>query len=268
MKVKKSLRAPALTLVFIGLLLAGCAQRPVTEHGVVINDPFEAQNRRVHSFNKTVDTRLLSPVANRLRGSGDDAPRRAHAPGDPIGPLQMMVNAGRNLSLPGKTVNGLLQGRPDVAGRNLARFLVNSTVGLGGLFDPAADSLRLTERDTDFGETLAVWGLPEGAYLELPLIGPSTVRDASGRVVDLVLDPVNQVLSGRDRQAAFALRVASKAGERARFGDTVDSVLQGSADSYAQLRLIWLMNRRHELGEERADFDPYDDEGAFDPYDE
>ncbi|MFN3276144.1 MAG: VacJ family lipoprotein [Paracoccus sp. (in: a-proteobacteria)] len=268
MKVKKSLRVPALTFVFIGLLLAGCAQRPVTQDGITINDPFEAQNRRVHSFNKAVDTRLLSPVANRLRGSGDDAPRRAHAPGDPIGPLQMMVNAGRNLSLPGKTVNGLLQGRPDVAGRNLARFLVNSTVGLGGLFDPAGENLRLTERDTDFGETLAVWGLPEGAYLELPLIGPSTVRDAAGRVVDLAIDPVNHVLSGRDRQAAFALRVVSKAGERARFGDTVDSVLQGSADSYAQLRLIWLMNRRHELGEERADFDPYDDEGAFDPYDD
>ncbi|MFN3526247.1 MAG: VacJ family lipoprotein [Paracoccus sp. (in: a-proteobacteria)] len=269
MKVKKLLRASTLLTVFFCVFLAGCASRPVMQDGIAINDPYEAQNRSVHNFNKAVDTRLLSPVAGLLKGRDDDTqPRAVRQPGDPIGPLQMVVNAGRNLSLPGKTVNGLLQGRPGAAGQNLARFVVNSTVGLGGLFDPAGENFRLTERDTDFGETLAVWGVPEGAYLELPLIGPSTARDATGRVVDLALDPVNHVLSGRDRRAAFGLRVISKAGERARFGDSVDSVLQDSADSYAQLRLIWLMNRRHDLGEESADFDPYDDEAAFDPYDE
>ncbi|MDM7459404.1 MAG: VacJ family lipoprotein [Paracoccus sp. (in: a-proteobacteria)] len=231
------------------------------QDGIRINDPFEAQNRRVHAFNKAV----YDAVSNRGAGKEIDA-RPAPEPGAPIGPTQMIVNAGRNLSLPGKTVNHLLQARPIDAGRNLARFAVNTTLGLGGLFDPAADNFGLTERDTDFGVTLARWGVPEGAYLELPLVGPSTARDATGRLVDLALDPIYLALSGRDLAAAFGLRVASKAGERARFGDSVDSILHGSADSYAQVRLLWLMNRRHETGEERDDIDPYDDEGVIDPY--
>lgn len=261
--MKISLPAARLGSIFLALALAGCASAPQMQDGILINDPYEGTNRRIHAFNKGVDATLIAPVANRLRGSGEARPRD---PSDPIGPMQMVVNAGRNLSLPGKAVNGLLQGRPGDAGRNLARFAVNSTVGLAGLFDPAGENFGLTERDTDFGATLAAWGVPEGAYLELPLIGPSTARDATGRVVDLVFDPVNNVLSGRDRRAAFGLRVASKAGERARFGDSVDGVLQGSADSYAQVRLIWLMNRRHELGEDRDDFDPYDD--VIDPYED
>lgn len=249
-------------LMIAAALLAGCASRPVQQDGVTINDPWEAQNRRVHAFNKGLDSRVIGPVANRLKGSDDAAPRDPDAP---IGPLQMVINAGRNLSLPVKAVNGLLQGKPRDAGANLTRFAVNSTVGLGGVFDPATDSFGLTERNTDFGQTLAVWGVPEGAYLELPVLGPSTQRDAVGQVVDLLIDPLYHLLDGRDAGAAFALRVASKAGDRARFGDTVDGILQGSADSYAQTRLIWLMNRRFDLGEERADYDPYDDAEILDP---
>ncbi|MBM3604783.1 MAG: VacJ family lipoprotein [Alphaproteobacteria bacterium] len=250
-----------------GFLLAGCASHPVRQDGITINDPYESHNRSVHAFNKSLDKRVIAPVANRLRGSGDEQAASAPVqPGQPIGPMQMVINAGRNLSLPVKVVNGLLQGKPNDAGTNLARFAVNTTVGLGGLFDPAADSFGVTERDTDFGQTLAVWGVPEGAYLELPVLGPSTQRDAVGRVVDLLIDPLYHLLDGPEAGAVFALRVASKAGDRARFGDTVDGVLQGSADSYAQMRLIWLMNRRHELGEERADYDPYEDEAVLDPY--
>ncbi|WP_265500187.1 MlaA family lipoprotein [Paracoccus beibuensis] len=255
-----SRRAP-LWLLLGALAAAGCASQPVQRDGVSISDPYEAQNRRVHAFNKALDAQVIGPVANRLKGKGD-APRDPDAP---IGPLQMVINAGRNLSLPVKVVNGLLQGRPGNAGQNLTRFAVNTTLGLGGLFDPAADGFGVTERDTDFGETLAVWGVPEGAYLELPVLGPSTQRDAVGQVVDLLINPLYHVLDGGESAAVFGLRVASKAGDRARFGDSVDGILQGSADSYAQLRLIWLMNRRHDLGEERAEYDPYDD-AAIDPY--
>ncbi|MGR3198659.1 MAG: MlaA family lipoprotein [Paracoccus sp. (in: a-proteobacteria)] len=250
-----------LVCLLAGLVMAGCVSQPVQRDGVTINDPFESQNRRVHAFNKGLDARVIGPVAERLKG--DDAGPRD--PDAPIGPLQMVINAGRNLSLPVKVVNGLLQGRPGNAGQNLTRFAVNSTVGLGGLFDPAAAGFGVTERDTDFGETLAVWGVPEGAYLELPLLGPSTQRDAVGQVVDLLIDPLYHVLDDKAAAAVFGLRVASKAGDRAQFGDSVDGILQGSADSYAQLRLIWLMNRRHDLGEERAEYDPYDD-AAIDPY--
>ena len=85
-------------------------------------------------------------------------------------------------------------------------------------------------------------------------------------IVDLLIDPLYHVFDGRDAATVFALRVASKAGDRAQFGDTVDGILQGSADSYAQTRLIWLMNRRFDLGETGDDYDPYDDDAIIDPY--
>lgn len=257
------MRALLLSALIGVVALAGCASSPVVQDGIVINDPFEARNRRVHAFNKQI-------AASLARGSSDEGLRPAPQPGEPIPPGQMVINAGRNLSLPGKALNGLLQGRPARAGQNLARFALNTTLGLGGLFDPAADSFGIIEADTDFGETLAVWGAPEGAYLELPLIGPSTQRDAAGRVVDLLVDPVNHVLSGRDLAAAWGLRIASKAGDRASLAGSVDDMLRDSADSYAQVRLIWLMNRRHELGEARDVFDPYEDDpaGVIDPYED
>lgn len=241
------------------VILAGCASEPVMQDGIRVNDPFEAQNRRVHAFNKGFDQRVVAPVA-RLASQGDDA----RGPGA----MGLVINAGSNLSLPGKVANSLLQGRPEPAIKNFFRFAVNTTLGIGGLLDPAGQDFGLPEHDTDFGETLAVWGVPEGAYLELPILGPSTQRDAAGKVVDLVIDPLYHILHSDAAWAVFGLRVASKAGDRARFGDTVDSVLQDSADSYAQLRLIYLMHRRHELNEGGAEIDPYADTAgdAIDPY--
>lgn len=240
--------------------LSGCASAPIMHDGVLINDPYEATNRRVHDFNKGLDATLIAPVANLVKGRG-----QARAPGQ-MGSMDLLANVGANLSLPGKMVNGLLQGRPGPAIRNGFRFAINSTIGIGGLFDPAQQDFGLPESDTDFGETLAVWGVPEGAYTELPLLGPSTRRDAVGKLGDLVLDPWHHVLRPRQAVSLLALRAASKAGDRARFGDTVDSVLRDSADSYAQTRLIWLMHRRHELGEEGEAIDPYDADGIIDPY--
>lgn len=244
----------------LSVILAGCASEPVMQDGIRVNDPFEQQNRRVHAFNKAFDQQVIAPVA-RLASSGDGTP-------DKPGAMDLVINAGSNLSLPGKVVNSVLQGRPEAAIKNFFRFAVNTTIGIGGLFDPAGQDFGLPEQDTDFGETLAVWGIPEGAYLELPVLGPSTQRDAAGKVVDLVIDPLNHILHRDGALAAFGLRAASKAGDRARFGDTVDSVLQDSADSYAQLRLIYLMHRRHELNEEGTEIDPYAEtaDDAIDPY--
>lgn len=245
----------------LGVILAGCASEPVMQDGIRVNDPFEAQNRRVHAFNKGLDRQVIGPVSN-LLSSPDKAPGQT-------GAMDLVINAGANLSLPGKVVNSLLQARPEPAIRNFFRFAVNSTLGIGGLLDPAGQDFGLPERDTDFGETLAVWGVPEGAYLELPVLGPSTQRDAAGKVVDLVIDPLHHLLHPDAAWAAFGLRAASKAGERARFGDTVDSILQDSADSYGQVRLIYLMHRRHELNQEGAEIDPYADAAAtdvIDPY--
>ncbi|MCT4331473.1 VacJ family lipoprotein [Paracoccus sp. YLB-12] len=259
----------AIPAAFLIAALAGCASKPVMQDGIRVNDPYEAQNRQIHDFNKAVDARLIGPVSRLASTGGDDA---ASDTGQP-GALDLVINMGSNLSLPGKVVNSLLQGRPGPATRNFFRFAVNSTLGIGGMFDPAGSDFGLPEEDTDFGETLAVWGVPEGAYVELPVLGPSTQRDAVGKVVDLAIDPMWSILqTDRQRALAFGLRAGAKAGDRARFGDTVDSVLRDSADSYAQTRLIYLMHRRHDLGEESSDIDPYADPyadaAAIDPYEQ
>ena len=228
------------------------------QDGIAINDPYEPANRRVHAFNKSVDARLIGPLTRGLPGGT----------GEGRGTVAV-ANVGANLSLPGKVVNSLLQGRPGPAIRNGFRFAVNSTIGLGGLLDPAGQGFGLPEEDTDFGQTLAIWGMGEGAYLELPLLGPSTQRDAAGKLGDLALDPLNHLLSTPQALTALGLRAAGKVAQRSRFGDTVDSVLQGSADSYAQTRLIWLMHRRHELNEEQDAIDPYDSmagDSVIDPW--
>jgi phospholipid-binding lipoprotein MlaA len=185
-------------------------------------------------------------------------------------PMDLVINMGSNLSLPGKVLNSALQGRPEPTVKNLFRFAVNSTLGVAGMFDPAGTEFGLTETDTDFGETLAVWGVPEGAYLELPALGPSTQRDAVGKLVDLAIDPLWWMMTDRQVALAYGLRIAGKVGDRARFGDSVDSLLHDSADSYSQTRLIYLMHRRHDIGEEGAEIDPYAEEIAdaavIDPY--
>ncbi|WP_299906040.1 VacJ family lipoprotein [uncultured Paracoccus sp.] len=248
----------AATRLAATLLIAGCAAQAPSDPEAV-NDPFEAANRRVHAFNKGVDTTLIRPLTG---GKEDEAVAGGAAGEADGGAMDVLGNVGANLSLPGKVLNQILQGRPGPALKSTARFAVNSTLGLGGLHDPAGREFALTEVDTDFGETLHVWGVPEGAYLELPVLGPSTMRDATGKVVDLVIDPWDVWLDEDEYWASFAIRAASKAGERARFGDTVDSVLYESADSYSQLRLIYLMHRRHELSQGGASEDPY----VIDPY--
>lgn len=210
-----------------------------------IADPFEPANRRMHGFNKAVDTHLVKRLSGSASGGGTGQV------------VQAVGNFGANLALPGKAANHLLQGKPAPAVRMSFRFLVNSTLGFAGFLDPAGKDFALPEEDTDFGQTLAVWGLGEGAYLELPLIGPSSTRDAAGRVVDIVIDPMRGWLNRDQYLIGMGARVVSKAGERGRFGDTVDSVLYDSADSYAQTRLIWSQHRRHELGEEGEAIDPY-----------
>ncbi|SOC07204.1 phospholipid-binding lipoprotein MlaA [Rhodobacter sp. JA431] len=235
----------------VGLTLAGCGEhRPTVPQQDVIYDPYEAGNRQVHAFNKGLDRALFKAREGQPR-SRDTLLTRSFS------------NAGGNLSLPGKVVNSLLQGRPEPAIKNTFRFVINSTLGIGGIFDPAGSSFSLPETDTDFGETLAVWGAQEGAYMELPFFGGSTERDALGRVVDIALDPVGQVLEGAEATGAMALTLGGKVAKRKRFGETVESVYYDSADSYAQERLLYLQMRRHQLAGEETN-----DEEAWDPYED
>jgi len=215
-----------------------------------INDPFEERNRRVHAFNKSVDQAVLRPVARTYVTVMPD-------------PLENGIsNMAANLATPKDFVNNLLQGNLRGAGISTGRFLMNTTIGLGGFID-AATAFNMPEAETDFGETLHVWGVPEGAYQEVPLTGPSTSRDAMGSIVDFFTNPLSYRLPNPEGYYKTGIGVASSVGQRGRFSDSVDSILYDSADSYSQSRLIYLQTRRFELGQDAGaatdDFDPYED---------
>ena len=229
------------------LLAVGLANCTAPEPGAEYNDPFETANRAVHEDNKAIDRFLFG-------GAG----KRGVVPVLPRPVAQGLGNIANNLGEPSDVANSLLQGRVDSAITDSFLFLIISSVGIAGLFDPAT-ALGIAANDTDFGETMAVWGIREGAYLELPIAGPSTERDALGKVVDFALDPIGQVIGGSEQGAVLAARIGSAVGSRQRFSDTVESILYESADSYAQSRLLYLQNRRFELGEETQEFDPYED---------
>lgn len=239
-------RAAGLAAI-LALPLAACAPAPIPQG---VDDPFESGNRRVHAFNKGVDRALLRPAAS---GYGAvPAPVREGA-----------RNVAGNLQLPRFVVNDIAQGEGEDAVHNLFRFILNSTLGVAGLFDPAA-SFGLPARETGFGETLHVWGVGEGPYLELPLLGPSTARDAAGGFLDVLLNPLPLALEEDAAVAARAAALAARLDARLRSGAVIDEVLDGSADSYATLRSLYLQNRRFELGGGRADYletyeDPYDE---------
>jgi len=226
------------------MILSACAAPPPSG---AINDPEEARNRDIHALNVALDKVLVRPASD-VYGAILPPPVQ-----------QGVSNFAANLDVPGEVVNQLLQGRPGYALENTFRFAVNSVIGIGGLFDPAT-AIGVPGRRTDFGETLHVWGAGEGVYVELPGLGPSTERDAVGKVVDILMNPVSLLLPTPESYYVTGVKLASKVGDRYRFSATIDSILYDSADSYAQARLLYLQNRRFELGQKvsDADFeDPY-----------
>jgi len=232
-------------------VLAGCGTQ---QSAGEFYDPYEDHNRSIHESNKDIDRAVLRPVSQAYGTTVPEPMRRG------------VSNFADNLDLPGMVVNDLLQFQLEDAFSNTARFLFNSTIGLAGVFDPAT-SIGVYERDTDFGETLHAWGLGEGAYVELPLLGPSTERDMVGKVVDLALNPTRLFIPGEIRSAGTAAGVTARIGDRYQYSELIDSLLYDSADSYAQARLLYLQNRRYELNsaDEPQYLDPYEDPYA-DPY--
>ncbi|MEO9865861.1 MAG: VacJ family lipoprotein [Yoonia sp.] len=223
-------------------LLGACSVAP---EGVSVHDPYEARNRSVHAFNKNLTGGL---------GSGESSGPRIPAPIS-----ERVIDFADNVALPGVILNNTLQGDLSAAGSNSLRFLINSVFGLFGVFDPS-DIIGLEEIDADFGQTLSVWGAPEGAYLELPLIGPSTERDTAGMIVDVLIDPLGTFLNEDQLLVASVGSLAGRVAKIDQVGDTIGDVLNESADSYTQAQLIYLQNRRFEIGAEAAEVaDPYAD---------
>ncbi len=229
--------------------LSACGPAPVPQG---FADPHEANNRQTHEINRAIDRTVLRPLSG---GYGTSIPA-------PV--KQGVQNFAQNLDAPGDVVNNLLQGRPGPALQNTLRFALNTTIGIGGLFDPAT-AMGVAGKPTDFGETLHVWGAGEGDYIEVLLLGPTTERDLFGAVVDLGLNPLRYVLPADQANVPTIAKFASRLGDRARYSETVDSVLYDSADSYAQARLSYLQNRRYELGQTAGDTG---DEAFVDPYED
>ena len=243
-----AIRARSVSRLLVAVVLVGTVASCAAPNGQQFNDPYEAQNRENHAANIALDKALVRP-ASQAYGAVLPAPVRSG-----IG------NFASNLSLPSYVLNDLLQLKVADAGANTLRFAFNTIFGIGGIFDPAG-ALGLHEKHNDFGETLYVWGVREGAYVEAPLLGPTTERDLAGKVVDVLADPVGLAVPSRLRYLPTGVEIASKLGERYKFTGTFDSILHDSADSYAQERLLFLEKRHYDLGQKSpsATYDPYED---------
>lgn len=169
---------------------------PLAPAGAAAYDPWEPFNRRVFAFNQGADRIVLRPMA------------RAYVKVTSPGVRAVVSNFFANVRLPISALHALLQGKPGVAGRNLRRFGINSTVGLLGLFDPAT-RFGVHAQLEDLGQTLAVWGIDDGPFLMLPLFGPSTLRDAAGGTVDNFIDPVQFYTREERRYGPMVLDLTS-----------------------------------------------------------
>jgi phospholipid-binding lipoprotein MlaA len=229
-------------------ILTACASGTVpADH---IYDPFEVTNRQIHEFNKGIDAIVLAPAAS------------AYGAVIPEDIRDIVDNSANNLALPGQAVNHVLQGQILDALQTTARFSLNSTLGLAGLFDPASD-LGLFEIPTSFGETLETYGIAEGPYLELPLVGGSTVRETAGMIVDFAIDPLRQYIPSPEREYLFVLKGLNIVGERHTYSDLVNVLLYESSDSYASQRIAYLQNMRHDVETELV-IEDLEDPFAFD----
>ncbi len=199
-------------------------------------DPLETVNRFLFAFNEALDFFILRPVAEIYRFWFPQAVQDS------------VRNFTRNLNAPVTFLNLLWQGRDEEASDTIARFFVNTTVGLAGLFDPAS-SWGLEYTEADFGQTLGYYGAGPGPYLVLPIFGPSSVRDGTGLAVDsLLLDPWPYVLDATDvdkkQELLLARFIMEGVDKRARNIETIDDLRRDSVDFYARIRSLYLQNRQ------------------------
>jgi phospholipid-binding lipoprotein MlaA len=218
-----------LVVLIAGLLVAGCASLPGGSKPEP-RDPWERFNRATFKFNDALDRAILRPTA------------RAYVKVTPRVVRTGVSNFFSNLETTTVLVNDVLQGKLRAAGHDTARLLLNTTLGLGGLFDPAT-AAGLDKNDEDFGQTLGKWGVNNGPYLMLPLLGPTTVRDGFGEVVDTFTEPPHYVEDDSTRYTLTAVEVVDI---RAGLLD-LDEQLDQSFDRYAFVRNAWLQRREYKV---------------------
>jgi len=193
-------------------------------------DRMEGLNRAIYGFNTAVDTALIRPVSEVYKFV---FPRMAR---------DRVTLFFSNLQAPVVFLNSVLQADPQNSFVTLWRFLINSTLGVAGLFDIATDLGVPARNEEDFGQTLAVWGVGHGSYFVLPIVGSSSLRDTVGFAVDIVTNPFTYVFAN-DEGLAIAMVSTQVVNTRARFGDFIDNTYETSLDPYATFRSLYLQRR-------------------------
>lgn len=243
-------------------MLSACAKsgqmRAETDRGAVIGegpgasaalDPWEPTNRKVHGFNKKLDRYVMKPVA---RSYVRLVPRPAR---------QGVANFFNNLQQPIVAVNLLAQGRPAQSGRSVVRFLLNATVGVGGIFDVATKG-GAPYYEADFGQTFAIWGWDRSRYVVLPVFGPSTLRDGAGRAINSRTSPINWLSDREGPWVGLLYGITSRASAL-----PSEAFLEGAQDDYLLLRDVYFQRRNCQINDctqETPDYELPEDLGVSD----
>ncbi len=239
--------APTLATLLLAAILAACATPPPADDPEAVadfkqtNDPLEPTNRVLYAINNGIDEVILRPIAVGYHYAVPEVVR-TH-----------VHNVLDNLNNPVVLANDMMQGKPRRAGDTLVRLLVNSTVGVGGVFD-VATGMGYPEHDADFGETMALWGVPEGPFLYLPILGPSDPRDATGYGVDVALSPFTWLGSGQTvanlQYVQYGMTVVDT---RESLLTDLDKVKEQALDPYATFRSLYRQHRHAQIQKVRDD---------------
>ena len=230
-------------------LTAGCATVPPSTDAEAVadfrqnNDPLEPTNRFFYRVDDGLDTYVLRPVAVAYRTVVPGAVRR---------PVHNLLS---NIAAPTVFANDVLQAKPKHAGTTMMRFLINTTAGVGGLFD-VATGLGYPAHQTDFGLTLAVWGVGEGPFLFLPVLGPSNGRDSAGYIGNIALDPFTYASFGGVNALRYSKYGLGLVDSRERLIETIDDIRKSALDPYATFRSLYQQNRRAAVTDARKDDAP------------
>jgi len=247
------MRVRRLPLILIGLLVAGLAVSGCAAPGASsdpgaaqsasaaddFNDPYEETNRGVFGFNQAVDEAVLVPVAKTYRTVLPPPVR------------QSVHDFLQNLDGPVIFANDMLQGEVKLAGNTLARLLLNTTVGIGGMFD-VATLIGIPYHSNDLGITFAVWGFAAGPYVIVPVLGPSNPRDLAGRVGDGFGDPANYFASAHMLWAVVARTATTGIDERSRNIESLADIERTALDNYATIRSLYRQRREAQIRHEQS----------------
>ena len=242
MRLPVSLRA----VIAACALLTACATPPPASDPEALaefrqtNDPLEPTNRFFYRVNNALDTYILAPVA---RGYVYVVPARARTG---------VHNVLANITSPVLLANTIMEGKPRRAGDTFMRFLINTTVGVGGIFD-VASGWGYPAEDADFGITLALWGLDAGPFLFLPVLGPSSPRDAGGFAGDIVLDPFTWASFGGSKTFGYSRYGSGAIDARSRVLDQVSEIKRTALDPYATFRSLYRQHRQSQIRDVRED---------------